>query len=381
MPAQGCSCYGHFLTLSSTAPLPSGSDNLLRGILDAAMDAIVVMDDDQRVVLFNGAAETMFGRTRQETIGSPVTHFMPERFQDGHLAMVRGFGDGPALARRMGAGRVVRAVRSNGEEFPVEASISVMVAEGRRIYTVIMRDVTERERERAALVRSNMDLQQFAFVASHDLRSPLRSIKGYLSLLGARWGERLDASARELIQRASAAVDQLDDLTEDLLSYASLDTETVRSVQVDCNLALADALRLLEAKRAESAAQVTADPLPVLRGERPQIVQLFQNLLANAMTYCKGRTPRVHIAARREQDGWLFSVADNGIGVEPRYRQRIFEIFKRLHASDEYPGTGMGLAICQRVVERHGGRIWVEDAPGGEGSIFFFTLADTGVPP
>lgn len=346
------------------------------------MDAIVVMDDGQRIVLFNAAAEAMFGRTRQQAIGSPVTLFIPERFREGHLAMVQGFGDGPALARKMGVGRIVRGLRSTGEEFPVEASISATVTDGRRIYTVIMRDVTERERERAALVRSNVDLQQFAFVASHDLRTPLRSIKGYLSLLDTRWGHQLDASARELIQRAGAAVDQLDDLTQDLLSYASLDSEAVRQVQVDSNLALADALSLLEAKLAESAAQVTSDALPVLRGERGQIVQLFQNLLANAMTYCEDRPPRMHVAARREQDGWLFSVADNGIGVEPRHRKRIFEIFKRLHTSDEYPGTGMGLAICQRIVERHGGRIWVEDAPGDQGgSIFFFTLADPGAAP
>ncbi|RZJ06515.1 MAG: PAS domain S-box protein, partial [Haliea sp.] len=286
------------MTSSSTAHVPSWSDSLLHGILNAAMDAIVVIDDNQRVVLFNAAAEAMFGRKRQDTIGSPVTQFMPERFRDGHQALVRGFGEGPALARKMGAGRIVRGLRSNGEEFPVEASISMMVADGRPIYTVIMRDVTERERERAALVRSNADLQQFAFVASHDLRSPLRSIKGYLSLLDSRWGQQLDAPARELIQRASAAVDQLDDLTEDLLSYASLDTEAVRDLQVDCNLALADALRLLEAKLAESGAHVTSDPLPVLRGERPQIVQLFQNLLANAMTYCRDRTPRVPRHAR-----------------------------------------------------------------------------------
>ncbi|CAN5692102.1 hypothetical protein BH11PSE7_BH11PSE7_15990 [soil metagenome] len=237
---------------------------------------------------------------------------------------------------------------------------------------------------------SNVDLQQFAYVASHDLRAPLRSVTGFLSLLQARYSAVLDVAGQDLVRRAKRAITQMDKLTDGLLSYARLDAEDEAKAPVDCNAALADALMLLEAPLRESAARLDMQPLPTVVANGQQLIGLFQNLVSNAIKYCT-TTPQVRISAEHSDgnqgaDGvggaggvrgeWIFSVQDNGIGIAPQHRERIFKMFERLHTSQSYDGTGMGLSICQRIVEGHGGRIWAESAPGG-GTILRFTLPDT----
>jgi signal transduction histidine kinase len=226
-----------------------------------------------------------------------------------------------------------------------------------------------------ALVQRNLDLQQFAFVASHDLRSPLRSVKGYLTLLQARHASGLSAKGQDLIERATAALGQMNQLTEDLLSYARLDAPAQPPAPVDCREVLAQSLSLLDATIAETGAQITVEDLPTVIGQRGQLTELFQNLVGNAMKYCRGDAPRIRVSAQRGAAEWIFEVADNGIGIEPQHLTRIFEVFKRLHTAQEYEGNGIGLAICQRIVVRHGGRIWVQSEPG-QGSRFYFSIPD-----
>jgi light-regulated signal transduction histidine kinase (bacteriophytochrome) len=298
---------------------------------------------------------------------------LPERFRKGHARMIATFAGAGGRPRTMAAERVVHALRSNGEEFPVEASISVSTGRGgERLMTVIMRDVTERHRDRDALVRSNLELQRFAFVASHDLRTPIASVKGCLGLLAHRFGSS-DPKARDILSRATAALDHMDRLTADLLDYARVQARQKPLVLVECGEAVADALRLLQSAIDEVGADVSVAPLPLLEADREQLVQLFQNLVSNALKYRSGR-PEIRIGAEEQEDAWLFRVSDNGIGIEPQHHERIFQIFNRLHSASQYPGTGIGLAVCQRVVERHRGRIWVESRPG-EGSTFHFTIA------
>jgi light-regulated signal transduction histidine kinase (bacteriophytochrome) len=240
---------------------------------------------------------------------------------------------------------------------------------------VILRDVTERERSRAELLRSNHDLRQFAFAASHDLRAPLRSISGYLGMLQARFASTIDEAARDLIERALAAVKQVDRLTDDLLTYARADAEATPAVDTDSNAALAESLRLLEAPIADSGARIDSADLPVLRTDPRALVRLFQNLLDNAIKY-RGEQPlAILVRAERAPSQWIFSVSDNGIGVEPEYRERIFGLLQRLHTQRAYPGTGMGLALCRRIVERLGGTIWVQSNAGG-GSTFCFSIPE-----
>jgi signal transduction histidine kinase len=233
-------------------------------------------------------------------------------------------------------------------------------------------------RERTvALERSNADLQQFAYVASHDLQEPLRTITGYVELLARRYRGKLDADADDFIAFATDAAARMKQLINDLLTYSRVGTRGDPFAPTDCGAAINDALRNLAAAIEESGTVVTHAPLPTLLGDPVQIAQLFQNLLSNAIKFRSAEPPRIHVAATDEGSDWHFTVRDNGIGLEPQYAERIFLIFQRLHGREEHPGTGIGLAICQRIVDRHGGRIWVTSKLG-QGATFHFTLPKEG---
>ena len=370
--------------LSATAELQDAYDAVgrneqrLRAVLDTATDAIVTADAGGRIVLFNRAAELMFRIDAESAVGESVDVFVPAAARATHRHAMQSFGTQGEPARMMRGGRVVQAQRADGSMFPAEASISVAIENGRRLHTAILRDVSEREQHKQALVRSNLELQQFAFVASHDLRSPLRSITGYLDLLSTRHAEGLGNVGLPLVARARKAAVHMDRLMQDLLAYARLESRAPARGPVDCDAVLADAVRLLEDEIRSSGARVTGSGLPTVHGDGGQLVQLLFNLIGNAIKYCHD-TPLIEVAAQRQGAAWLFSVRDNGIGIEPQFLERIFDIFKRLHAR-EYPGTGVGLALCRRVVDSHGGRIWATSEPG-KGSTFFFTLVDTDADP
>ena len=231
--------------------------------------------------------------------------------------------------------------------------------------------------ERAAeLERSNADLEQFAYAASHDLSEPLRTVAGFSQLLGARYRGQLDDEADEMIRYMSDGVERMQQLIDDLLLYSRVGRTPLREERVELDEALEEARAWLGPAAQEAGAEITSDPLPEVRGERGQLVQVFQNLLANAIKFtAPGVTPVIHVAAASAGGEWRIAVADNGIGVEPGQADAIFKMFGRLHPADRYPGTGIGLALVKRIVERHGGSIWVEPRDGG-GSIFVFTMPD-----
>jgi signal transduction histidine kinase len=228
------------------------------------------------------------------------------------------------------------------------------------------------------LARSNAELERFAYVASHDLREPLRTITGFLGLLSRRHRDRLDAQGRECVELAVAGAKRMDALIADLLEYSRAGRGETRADAVDVGAAWHVAVRNLGAAIAESGAEVTADPLPVVLADRGEMVQLLQNLLSNAVKYRGERPPRIHIDAVPRDGEWEISVTDDGPGIDPRHHERIFVLLHRLHGSDEIEGTGIGLAICKKIVERHGGRIWVESVEG-RGARFAFTLPATPV--
>ncbi|MCC6450844.1 MAG: PAS domain-containing protein [Candidatus Aureabacteria bacterium] len=227
------------------------------------------------------------------------------------------------------------------------------------------------------LRRSNQELEQFAYVASHDLQEPLRMVTSYLQLLDKRYGALLGGDAAEFIRFAVEGAGHMKGLISGLLEYSRLGTGASPRAPIDCGAALDRALANLAVAISESRGAVTRDPLPVVAGNEQELGQLFQNLIGNAVRFKSAVPPRIHVSARREGAEWLFSVRDNGIGIEPRFAERIFVIFQRLHGRDEYPGTGIGLALCRKIVERHGGRIWVESQPG-RGATFFFTIPAEG---
>jgi len=247
--------------------------------------------------------------------------------------------------------------------------------------TGVVADVTERkqaeeERERLIedLARSNRELEQFAYIASHDLQTPLRTISSFVNLLARRYQGKLGPEADEYISYAVEGAARMRHLIHDVLEYSRVGSQGKAIQPTDCRAVFDQALANLREEIVESGAKITSDDLPAIPADYSQAVQLFSNLLGNAIKYRKKEEPpRIHISAEQRENDWLFSVRDNGIGFEQQYADRIFQVFQRLHAVGEYPGTGIGLAICKKIVERHGGEIWLESAPG-EGTTFFFTF-------
>ncbi len=223
------------------------------------------------------------------------------------------------------------------------------------------------------LTRSNASLQQFAYAASHDLQEPLRSVRSSVQLLQMRYGNALDERAQDFIAHAVSGAERMQVLIEDLLAFSRVSASPQQHAEVALGSALDVALSNLAAALADSDAQLTHDALPTVRAHPGQMNQLLQNLIGNALKFRGERPARVHVSAARQGADWVIAVADQGIGIAPEYFERIFELFKRLHTREEYAGTGIGLALCQKIVERHGGRIWVESVYG-EGATFFFTL-------
>jgi PAS domain S-box-containing protein len=241
-------------------------------------------------------------------------------------------------------------------------------------------DITDRKRAETelkksmdALSRSNAELERFAYVASHDLQEPLRMVTSYLQLLERRYKDRLDGDALEFIAYAVDGSNRMKTLINDLLAYSRMGTRGKEFAPTDCEGVLARVLKNLEVAIAETKASITHDPLPQVLGDDVQLESLLQNLIGNSLKFRGKQKPKIHIGAEQDGDRWVFSVRDNGIGIDPQYFERIFIIFQRLHNREEYSGTGIGLAISKRIVERHGGRIRLESKPG-EGSTFRFTL-------
>ena len=224
-----------------------------------------------------------------------------------------------------------------------------------------------------ALEQSNIELQQFAYIASHDLQTPLRGIAGFASLLQEEYRERLDEAGNDYIERIVGGTQRMQSLIDDVLAFSRLESEVRPFVAVDLNAVFDSVLVLLEGAIESSGGSATRDALPSVVGDPAQLSQLLQNLVLNGLKYNKDETPGVHVSATRSGNVWTVSVRDNGIGIAAEHHERVFEIFRRLHSQKEYAGTGIGLAVCRRIVFRHGGRIWLESAPG-DGSAFYFTI-------
>jgi len=272
------------------------------------------------------------------------------------------------------------ALRADGEEFPMEASISHTQVGAQPLFTVILRDITERKQAQkklaekmAELAHSNAELEQFAYIASHDLQEPLRMVAAYTQLLGERYRGKLDENADKYIGYASEGALRMQALIQDLLAFSRVGRKDNVFAAVDGNALLAEILQSLGPAIAESGAMVTHGALPTIWADRSQMTQLLQNLIANAIKFRGQEPPVISVRAAKEGEHWLFSVSDNGIGIAPEHADNIFVVFQRLHTRTEYPGNGIGLAICKKIVERCGGKIWVESEPG-RGSTFKFTL-------
>jgi PAS domain S-box-containing protein len=352
-----------------------------RGLLEAAPDAMVVVNQGGEIVLLNVQAEKQFGYSRDELIGQKVKNIIPEGFAERLVAdALRSVED--ALAQQIGTGIELTGRRRDSSEFPIELMLSPLESAEGILVTAAVRDITTRKKAEANLLnkveelnRSNEELGQFAYIASHDLQEPLRMVASYTQLLSRRYKGKLDSDADEFIAFAVDGASRMQRLIQDLLAYSRVGTKGRDLVEISSEEALEQALINLRGAIEDKGAVVTHDPLPSVVADDMQLVQLFQNLVGNAIKYQSSGIPKVHISVTKNGGKkWTFSVKDNGLGIDPQYFEKIFGMFQRLHKREEFAGTGIGLAICKKIVERHGGSISVESEPG-HGSTFRFALA------
>jgi PAS domain S-box-containing protein len=350
-----------------------------RGLLEAAPDAMVVVNQGGEIVLLNLQAEKQFGYRRNELLGQKVTNIIPEGFAERLIADgLRSAED--ALAQQIGTGIELSGRRKDRTEFPIELMLSPLSSADGTLVTAAIRDISVRNAAEADLLnkveelnRSNEELGQFAYIASHDLQEPLRMVASYTQLLSRRYAGKLDSDADEFIAFAVDGATRMQRLIQDLLAYSRVGTKGKDLLNTSSEDALQHALSNLRGAIEDSGALVTHDPLPEVMADEMQLVQLFQNLIGNAIKYQNPGVPKIHIAALNGGKQYRFSVQDNGLGIDPQYFERIFGMFQRLHKREEFAGTGIGLAICKKIVERHGGQISVESQPG-IGSTFRFAL-------
>ena len=348
------------------------SEARFQAVIEGTPNGLLLTDSKGNIVLVNSEIERLFGYTRHELIGQPVERLLPKSAREAHVGHRAGYARNPEK-RVMGAGRELFALRKDGTEFPVEIGLSPLEHAGEAFVVASLLDITTRKASDLELRRSNEELQRFAYVASHDLQEPLRTVASYVQLLDRRYKDKLDDDARDFIGFAVDGARRMQRLVEDLLTLSRVGSRGIDLTRMPADRALDAALGDLQIAIDESKAVVTRGPLPEVRGDASQLQQLFSNLVGNALKFSGDAPPRIEISANREGKYWVFNVRDYGIGIDPQYFDRIFVIFQRLHGRDEYPGTGIGLAICKKIVERHGGRIWVESQPG-QGALFAFTL-------
>lgn len=351
----------------------------LAAIIESSEDAIVSEDLDGIMRSWNRGAERIYGYTAEEALGRHTSfrlRLLPENLAEREEIVVR-----IRRGERIEPYRT-RRVRKDGRVIDVSLSAAPIRDAAGTIIGVasIVRDITEQIRTEERLVRqslelqrSNAELERFAYVASHDLQEPLRTITSFVQLLARRYQGKLDADADEFIQFAVDGANRMRQLIQDLLSYARIQACGDAFEPVSLEKILAETLEGLRLVLEESGAAVTHGPLPVVQADPVQMGQLLSNFIGNALKFQGPDPPVVHLRAERQGAEWVFSISDNGIGIDSQYFERIFLVFQRLHGRADYSGTGIGLALCKRIVERHGGRVWVE-SEAGRGSVFFFTL-------
>ncbi|MCG8406925.1 MAG: PAS domain S-box protein [Phycisphaerales bacterium] len=357
------------------------SESMMRSVLTTAVDGIITIDERGSILSYNNAAETMFGYTEAEVLDRNVNCLMPSPYSEEHDGYLENFlrtGD----AKIIGSGREVVGLRKDGSTFPMDLAVSQVEIEGGEIvFAGIVRDVTERNRAEAELneqneelIRKNRELGEFTYVASHDLQEPLRKLVSFSKLLETDIGGNLPKRAAEDLGFITDAARRMQTLVQDLLKLSRAGRSDLDKKRMDLNVCVDQAINSLAARIEETDAQITRDDLPVVFGDQTLLTQLYQNLISNALKFIPpDQRPAVRITSEVIEGEWIFGVRDNGIGMKSEYLEQVFAPFKRLHGRTEFEGTGIGLAICRKAVERHGGHIWVESEPG-KGAHFKFTI-------
>jgi PAS domain S-box-containing protein len=350
--------------------------------IEASPSGMIMADAEGRIRLANAKAERMFGYDPDELLGTMVDDLLPKRMRGDHPSLRRGYLVNPDT-RNMGEGRDLFGARKDGSEFPVEVGLNPLsMGEGQMVLAVVV-DISARKEIEAkiaesneTLQRSNAELEQFAYVAAHDLQEPLRMVASYTELLSERYSGQLDERADLYIAYAVDGSKRMKHLVSDLLLYSRVQSRGRELEPVAMSGVVAGVMNEIRGAVTEARAEIVTGDMPTVLGDEGQIRQVLANLLSNAIKFRSDTPPKIEIAARRAGEYWEISVADNGIGIEMQYADRIFQMFQRLHERGRYDGSGIGLAIARKIVERHGGEIWFESEPG-KGTVFRFTLPAT----
>ena len=362
-----------------------------QALLETAPDAMVIVNSFGQIILINAQTEKLFGYEKNELLGRSVEILIPDRFAVKHTAHRKNF-FANAKTRTMGEGQDLFGKDKNGKEFPVEISLSPLETEDGLLVSAAIRDISEKKKlenqireininlekkvkqRTAELETKNKELEQFAYVASHDLQEPLRTTSSFVGFLQEEYYGKLDENANSYLNYISQATERMQTLIKDLLDYSRIGRKTILQ-EVDCNEILSDVMADLSSAIEETNAKISViEPLPVVKGYATELKQLFQNLISNSIKFHKENlAPEITISSKKLPGAWEFSFCDNGIGIDKQHHERIFIIFQRLHNRMDYEGSGIGLSHCKKIVELHGGKLWVDSQPG-EGSNFQFTL-------
>ncbi|HMJ67615.1 MAG TPA: ATP-binding protein [Cyclobacteriaceae bacterium] len=348
------------------------AEEQFRQVVESSPNAMVVVNEKGLIRLVNNQTEKLFEYKRDELIGNKLDMLMPERFRGNHITQQLDFLK-ESKARSMGVDRDLFALSKSGTEIQIEIGLNpIKTVKGTKVLISIV-DITERKAQEVMLKKHNHELEQFSYLASHDLQEPLRTVSNYMEVFEEDYLPLLDDKARQYLHSVNKATERMSILIKSLLAFSRLGHNKIL-VTVDCNKLIADVLADLTTMIEKSDADITVSPLPVLNLYEVEMRQVFQNLITNAIKFRKKNTrPTLDIRADLIKDSWRFSVSDNGIGIAANSFSRVFDIFQRLHTSDMYEGSGIGLANCKKIVQLHQGNIWIESTLG-KGTTFYFTI-------
>lgn len=356
---------------------------MFRVSLEGSAAGMLLLDETGIIQLASVEAARIFGYASEELVGLQVDNLVPLHYRPGHASLRDGFMHHP-FSRTMGAGRDMMGRHKDGSEVPIEVTLQpVSSTGGGHLVIAVIVDITRRLQwlqeiadRTEELRRSNQELEQFAYVASHDLQEPLRTVVNFTELFSERYGDRLDERGERYVKHIVEGSKRMQALVRALLAYSRVSSQGKEPVAVDSQAILKAVCDSMRATIQHTNAEITWGDMPVVIADDVQLAQIFLNLIGNAIKFCDNGRPRVRISARREGNTWVFAVQDNGIGIEAEHSGRLFQMFQRLQPRGQYEGSGIGLALTKRIIERHGGRIWFKSEPG-KGSTFYVTLKAT----
>ena len=363
------------------------TESRTRSIIDSANDAFIAIDPAGTITDWNPQAKAIFGWSREQAVGRSLAEtIIPDRFREAHIEGIHRFvrtGEGSLLDQRL----ELTALHQDGHHFPVELTVSPIRLGRSYIFSAFIRDITERKQAEEALAhkteeltRMNAELEDFTHSVSHDLKEPLRGIEAFAGFIAEDYGDKLDEQGQRYVNVLRESAVRMKDLIDDLLQLSRIGRTRIEYAPVPVRRLVEDVTLELSFALQEKRAELRLDPeLPTVTCDAVRMREVFKNLISNAIKYNDKPSPQIKISCRSENGGFTFCVRDNGIGIDPQYHDKVFKIFQRLHHREEYEGTGVGLAICKKVIEAHGGRIWVEST-GGEGTAFLFTIPRAGQP-